>query len=213
MASRPTHRALMIRRIEPADLTAVARVFQEHDRTPLPSRIGVRRRTLLHYHGLYMHLVEGGRGFEDNLYSAGDDPLFREVDHKLAGLLAPYDRGRPSMREARAEEFYRWTDDAPSATYRLFLEIRVHEGRGEEFEGAWQRMAAVVGGQPANLAQSLSRDRRDPHTYYVVSDWTDEESFQRFSRAPEHQALAETIRTLGTTVRMTGMQIREQQDS
>ncbi|GAA3932719.1 hypothetical protein GCM10023085_12610 [Actinomadura viridis] len=212
MASSP-HRALMIRRIDPADRAAVAQAFREHDRTELPARIGVTRRTLLHYHGLYMHLVEGGRDLTDNLYASREDPRFREVDQKLAELLTPYDPRRPSMREAQAEEFYHWSADAPAATYRLLLEIRVDDGRGAEFERTWQRMAAVVDRQPANLAQSLSRDRKDPRTYYVVSDWTDAEAFERFSRDPEHRALADAVSTLGRTVRMTAMHIRDPRES
>ncbi|GAA2425841.1 hypothetical protein GCM10010191_42790 [Actinomadura vinacea] len=212
MRSRPTHRALMVRLVEPDDLDAVAAAFHEHDRTDLPARIGVARRTLLHYHGLYMHLVEGDRHFQDNMFAAREDPLFREIDRKLATLLTPFDPDRPSMAEAQAQEFYHWSNDPPPAAYRQLLEIEVEVGRGEEFERTWSAMADAIGRQPENAGQSLSRDRGDARTFYVVSDWTSEEAFDRFRRSPEHGALAEAIRSLSTRIRMTGMHIRVHKD-
>ncbi|WP_433324601.1 TcmI family type II polyketide cyclase [Spirillospora sp. CA-294931] len=210
MSARLTHRALMVRRIDAADRAAVARIFREHDRTPLPGRLGVGRRSLLHYNGLYFHLVEGNRYFQDNLYAAREDPLFREIDQKLAKLLTPFDAERPSMREAQAEEFYSWSDPAPSAAYRVLLEIDVHEGRAEEFERVWEAMAGAAAEDPANLAQSLCRDAAKPDTYHIVSDWDAEESFTRFADSAPHKELADRLRPLGTTVRMTGMHVRKE---
>jgi cyclase len=198
----------MIRRVDPANLDAVAEAFRDHDRTPLPARIGVRSRTLLHYHGLYLHLVEGGPSLQENMYASREDPLFREIDQRMAELLTPYDSERPSMREAQAQEFYHWSDDPPPATFRVLLEFRVDSGRGPEYERTWRRLIAPVAEWPDNLAQSISRDRTDPDTFYVLSDWTGEEAFQRFLRSPEHAELAEASRALGTPARVTHMYIR-----
>ncbi|MFC5752267.1 TcmI family type II polyketide cyclase [Actinomadura rugatobispora] len=206
--SRPTHRALMIRRVDPANLDAVAAAFGDHDRTDLPARIGVRARTLLHYHGLYLHLIEGDRNLQDNMFASRDDPLFREIDQRMAELLTPYDPAIPSMREAQATEFYHWSSGPPPATFRVVLEFRVNGGRGEEYERTWRRLITPIFAWPDNLAQSLSRDRTDADLFYVISDWTGEEAFQRFLRSPEHRELAEASRALGDPVRVTHMYIR-----
>ncbi|MEV3924146.1 TcmI family type II polyketide cyclase [Actinomadura coerulea] len=202
-APPPTHRAVMIRRIAPGDRDAVAAVFREHDRTDLPRRIGVTRRTLLTFHDLYIHLVEGDASFEKALYAAGDDPGFRDINARLATLLVPYDRNRPAMRQAQAEEFYHWSDDRPQATYRLLLEISVDEARGAEFERTWRRMAAVAARHPGHVAQSLSRDLADPGTFHLVSDWTDEDAHERFLASSGHRALAAALRDLDAKVRAT----------
>lgn len=202
-APPPTHRAVMIRKIEPGDRDAVAAVFREHDRTDLPRRIGVTRRTLLTFHDLYIHLVEGDASFEEALYAAGDDPGFREINARLATLLDPYDRDRPAMRQAQAEEFYHWSDDGPQATYRLLLEIRVDAARGAEFERTWCRMAAVAARHPGHVTQSLSRDVADPGTYHLISDWTDQDSHERFLASPGHRDLAAALRGLDAEVRAT----------
>lgn len=206
-APPPSHRAVMIRRIAPGDRDAVAAVFREHDRTDLPRRIGVTRRTLLTYHDLYIHLVEGDASFERALYAAGDDPGFLDISARLATLLVPYDRDRPAMRQAQAEEFYHWSDDRPQATYRLLLEISVDEGRGAEFERTWRRMAAVAARHPGHVAQSLSRDIADPGTYHLVSDWTDEDAHERFLASPGHRELAAALRDLDAKVRATRTRI------
>ncbi|WP_338742734.1 TcmI family type II polyketide cyclase [Actinomadura luteofluorescens] len=206
-APPPTHRAVMIRKIAPGDRDAVAAVFREHDRTDLPRRIGVTRRTLLTFHDLYIHLVEGDASFEKALYAAGDDPGFLDINARLATLLVPYDRDRPAMRQAQAEEFYHWSDDRPQATYRLLLEISVDEARGTEFERTWCRMAAVAARHPGHVAQSLSRDLADPGTYHLISDWTDEDAHEGFLASPEHRALAAALRGLGAKVRATRARI------
>ncbi|SNS12116.1 TcmI family type II polyketide cyclase [Actinomadura mexicana] len=206
-APPPTHRAVMIRKIAPGDRDAVAAVFREHDRTDLPRRIGVTRRTLLTFHDLYIHLVEGDASFEKALYAAGDDPGFRDINARLATLLVPYDRDRPAMRQAQAEEFYHWSDDRPQATYRLLLEIRVDEARSAEFEWTWRRMAAVAARDPGYITQSLSRDLTDPGTYHLISDWTDEDAHERFLASPGHRALAAALRDLDAKVRATRTRI------
>ncbi|MGC4955954.1 TcmI family type II polyketide cyclase [Actinomadura citrea] len=206
-APPPTHRAVMIRKIAPGDRDAVAGVFREHDRTDLPRRIGVTRRTLLTFHDLYIHLVEGDASFEKALYAAGDDPGFRDINARLATLLVPYDRDRPAMRQAQAEEFYHWSDDRQQATYRLLLEIRVDEARGTEFERTWRQMAAVAARHPGHVTESLSRDLADPGTYHLISNWTDEDAHERFLASPEHRALAAALRDLDAKVRATRTRI------
>lgn len=102
------YRALMIRTMRTADAPAVSAAFREHDRTPFPRRLGILRRTLFHYHGLYTHLIEAERDFMPDLTALHRDPQFTTVDRQVAPYLRPYDPERPSMRQARADVFYSW---------------------------------------------------------------------------------------------------------
>jgi hypothetical protein len=101
-------RALMIRKMRPADAGAVAAAFADHDRTDMPVRLGLSGRTLFHYHGLYAHLVEAGHDVMGELAALRDDPAFVTVDRRVARYLEAYDPARPSMAEARARAFYDW---------------------------------------------------------------------------------------------------------
>ncbi|MFI9176332.1 TcmI family type II polyketide cyclase [Streptomyces lincolnensis] len=104
------YQALMIRTIDPRHMDDVARIFAEHDQTTdLPRRIGVRRRELFEFHGLYLHLVESDVPFMDRLLEARKDPQFIEVDRKLDAFLRPYRDDTPTMAESRARSFYTWT--------------------------------------------------------------------------------------------------------
>jgi cyclase len=102
------YQALMIRRIDPRHVDAVAEIFAEHDRTDLPGRIGVRQRTLFHLRGLYAHLVQSDEDFLSRLYAARDDPLLRDIDERLRRYLTPYEPSLPSMADSQATAFYDW---------------------------------------------------------------------------------------------------------
>ncbi|WET76812.1 TcmI family type II polyketide cyclase [Amycolatopsis sp. QT-25] len=102
------HRALMVRRWNPADRERITELFAEHDRTALPAQIGATRRTLFGFHDLYFHLIEGEDGFQQRLYTAVRDQRFKTIDGELAKLLLPYRTDEPSMAQAQAEAFYDW---------------------------------------------------------------------------------------------------------
>lgn len=102
------YQALMIRRIDPRHLDAVAEIFTEHDRTDLPARIGVRQRTLFHLRGLYAHLVQSDEDFLSRLYAARNDPLMHTIDERLRQYLTPYEPGLPGMADSQATAFYEW---------------------------------------------------------------------------------------------------------
>ncbi|MDA2812983.1 TcmI family type II polyketide cyclase [Nocardiopsis sp. RSe5-2] len=101
-------RALMVRNMRTADADQVAAAFAEHDRSGFPERLGLRARTLFHYHGLYAHLLEADSDILPAVHGLREDPAFTEVDRRVAEYLTPYDPERPSMLEARAEPFYVW---------------------------------------------------------------------------------------------------------
>jgi cyclase len=102
------YRMLIVARMNEADRDDVANLFAESDATDLPVSLGARRRTLFHYHGLYLHLVEADADFSERLREARRNPLFTEVSAKLSQFVTPYDPGWKEPRDAMAEPFYTW---------------------------------------------------------------------------------------------------------
>jgi cyclase len=106
------HQALMIRRIDPRDVPEVARIFGQHDQeTDLPQRIGVQRRELYQYHGIYLHLVQSDFDFVQRLYQARTDPQFLHIDEQLRRYLHPYDATVPTFEDSHLKPFYTWSRD------------------------------------------------------------------------------------------------------
>ena len=103
------YRMLIVARMNEADRDSVANLFAESDATDLPVSLGARRRTLFHYNGLYMHLVEADTDFSERLREARENPLFTELSAKLSQFITPYDPGWKEPRDAMAEPFYTWT--------------------------------------------------------------------------------------------------------
>ncbi|MER5772347.1 TcmI family type II polyketide cyclase [Streptomyces sp. NPDC001985] len=104
-------RKLIVARMDPADKEAVARVWAESDATELPHMIGVTRRTLFRFHGLYFQLVESRDEITENLYRARSHPLYQDIHVKLAQYMTPYDPQWSEPKDAMAEVFYTWTPD------------------------------------------------------------------------------------------------------
>jgi cyclase len=109
------HHVVFVDRMDPGRAADVARVWDEHDRTGLPTRIGVIGRTLFHFNGLYVHLVESAdhRGDElaGRIVAAGHDPDYVEVRDHLSRYLRPYSPECTGLLSTRATEFYRWRAD------------------------------------------------------------------------------------------------------
>jgi cyclase len=95
--------------MNPADRDAVAKVWAESDATELPYLVGVSRRTLFRFHGLYFQLVEAEQDITENLYRARSHPLYQDIHHKLAKYMTPFDPGWREPKDAMAEPFYSWT--------------------------------------------------------------------------------------------------------
>src|SRR3954452_726090 len=68
---------------------------------------------------------------------------------------------------------------------RATLEMHVKDGRGDEFEEAWRRVAAEVRRAPGNLGQGLLRDPNDPNSLVVTSDWESRDPSTQFERSRE----------------------------
>lgn len=107
MASRMT---LMIARMDPQHATAVAALFAESDATELPLRMGVRRRTLFHFNGIYAHLIEASGEIEQNIaWARVRSPLFRDVSRKLDEYITPYSPATwTGPLDSRSTPFYSW---------------------------------------------------------------------------------------------------------
>ena len=104
-------RMLIVAKMDPLDAPSVAEIFAESDATELPHMIGVDRRTLLRFHGLYFQLVEAEHNISERLYQARSHPLFQDIHHKLAKFISPYDPNWKEPKDAMAEIFYSWTRD------------------------------------------------------------------------------------------------------
>jgi len=93
------------------------------------------------------------------------------------------------------------------APFRVFLLLCTRPGAGSAFEQAWQFGADLIAGQAGNLGQWLARGTDDPCTYYVVSDWADEESFRSYERSPVHAEHLARLRPYRTEGEMRTMSV------
>ena len=78
------HRTLIVAYMKHDDADAVANIFAASDATDLPRRIGVQRRTLFRFRGLYLHLVEAEEDITSGLYRARSSELYQDINRKLA---------------------------------------------------------------------------------------------------------------------------------
>ncbi|MGW3186092.1 TcmI family type II polyketide cyclase [Kitasatospora sp. NPDC001119] len=105
-------RVLFIDRMDPQNAEAVADIWTAHDATGLPQEIGVVRRNLYRFGGLYIHLVEAGpevrEDLTDRIYAARADRRFVETRNGLEEYLSPYLPDSRNLKDTKAEEFYRW---------------------------------------------------------------------------------------------------------
>ncbi|WP_239334412.1 TcmI family type II polyketide cyclase [Frankia sp. CiP3] len=107
-----THRTLIVARMETSDETAVADIFHESDNGQLPRLLGVVRRDLFSFHGLYFHLIEAADDVGHALPSFREHPLFVDVNTKLGKHITAYDPATwKSPRDAMARNFYSWAAD------------------------------------------------------------------------------------------------------
>lgn len=105
------HRTLIVARLQPEDREQVAKIFNESDSSELPAMVGVTRRTLFSFHGLYFHLVEADEDIRARLYGAREHPLFVDVNSKLAQYMRPYSPDWREPKDSMAEVFYSWSKD------------------------------------------------------------------------------------------------------
>jgi heme-degrading monooxygenase HmoA len=88
------------------------------------------------------------------------------------------------------------------APYRIMLTMKILPGRDREFEETWLTVGDRISRHPANLGQWFVRSQDEASTYFVVSDWTDEESFREYERSPKHEEHRKTLQPLLAGVAM-----------
>jgi hypothetical protein len=109
---------LIVARMAPGSASKVAELFGDSDLgTALPRELGVRRRSLFHYHDLYFHLVDFAGPTDQAMRTARDLPDFRQLSDALSPFITPYDpQTWRSPADAMAQEFYRY--EAPAEVLR-----------------------------------------------------------------------------------------------
>lgn len=108
-----THRTLMVLKMNGEDAEHVAAAFAEHDKSPVPAQIGVKRRVLFRFHDLYLHLIESDEDIIDRLYAARSHPDFKRVHDGVGEFLSHYSTEWGELKDSRAEVFYTW--EAPGS--------------------------------------------------------------------------------------------------
>ncbi len=86
---------------------------------------------------------------------------------------------------------------------RATLQMKVKEGRGDEFERAWRAIAEEVRRVPGNLRQALTRDPGDADSFVVTSDWSSRDAFSDFEHSPEQDDLTAPLRELRSSARQS----------
>jgi hypothetical protein len=104
-----TDQLLIVARLQPGAEPEVARLFGASDATELPGALGVLRRSLFAYQGLYFHHVEFTGPAGDAMRAARDRPDFKQLSDELSPHVLPYDpQTWRSPADAAATRFYSW---------------------------------------------------------------------------------------------------------
>ncbi|MGX4653899.1 TcmI family type II polyketide cyclase [Micromonospora sp. SCSIO 07396] len=109
-----TFRNVIVCRMVPGSEQTVADVFGYYDRTTRPQDLGVVGRTLLSFHGLYLHLIERNADPKVTGQTRGL-PAFQQIAEQIAPYVTPYPRDWRNPSDSVAKEFYSWTPDEPPA--------------------------------------------------------------------------------------------------
>lgn len=103
-----TEHTLIVARLDPRHTGEVARLFGESDAGELPHLVGVTRRTLYSFHGLYFHHIEAERPVGPKLRELRDEPIFSGLNEALSHYVRPYSPDWQDPRDAMANPFYHW---------------------------------------------------------------------------------------------------------
>jgi heme-degrading monooxygenase HmoA len=79
---------------------------------------------------------------------------------------------------------------------RTVLEMRVREGRTQEFERVWRTAAAVAARYPGAGRQTMLRDPGDPLVYTITADWETREDLTRYQVSRDREELSEVLERL-----------------
>ncbi|AIS01726.1 antibiotic biosynthesis monooxygenase family protein [Streptomyces glaucescens] len=84
---------------------------------------------------------------------------------------------------------------------RTVLEMRVHEGREDEFRATWLETARAAALLPGCAGQTLLRDPHDPHLHLIMADWADRASLEAFRNSPQRAELSARLETFRASAR------------
>jgi cyclase len=98
--------------MDAAAADAVVDIFSKSDAGELPHLVGVRRRDLFRFHGLYFHLIEASGDVPQRVAEVRENPLFVTVNAQLANYVGAYDAATwRGPADAVAQHFYSWSAD------------------------------------------------------------------------------------------------------
>ena len=103
-------RILIVARMSDESAIRVRELFAESDRTTLPFDLGVVRRDLYKYQGLYFHHIEFAGEGRPAVADARGRQDFQELSRRLDDYIAPFDPATwRSPADAMADSFYSWS--------------------------------------------------------------------------------------------------------
>ncbi|GLW66206.1 hypothetical protein Arub01_44500 [Actinomadura rubrobrunea] len=125
-------RTLIVARLKPGGADGVARLFAESDASELPRALGVVRRHLYQFHGLYFHYVEFEGDARAAVERARKRADFQKLSDDLQAYVMAYDPATwRTPKDAMAEEFYRWTPEEGAQGPALRAASRPAAARGD----------------------------------------------------------------------------------
>ncbi|MFI9639934.1 FAD-dependent monooxygenase [Micromonospora sp. NPDC051925] len=77
---------------------------------------------------------------------------------------------------------------------RTMLRVRARPGAEQAVRSAWRTAAAQIGVLPGNLRRDLLLDADDPHTFVVVTEWTDDAALLDYENGPVAARFADALR-------------------
>ncbi|GAB3809744.1 TcmI family type II polyketide cyclase [Micromonospora zhanjiangensis] len=133
-----TFRNVIVCRIVPGSESKVGEVFGHYDRATRPQDLGVIGRTLLSFHGLYIHLIERVADPKVTGQTRGL-PAFQQIAEEIAPYVTPYPSYWKNPSDSVAKEFYHWAppggpepDQATAAANRTVIVARIKPGAEPE---------------------------------------------------------------------------------
>ncbi|WP_267242545.1 NAD(P)-binding domain-containing protein [Streptomyces sp. PR69] len=99
---------------------------------------------------------------------------------------------------------------ATTPLFRVILRMEIRPGTQDDFERTWWEVGSAIARQPANRGQTLTRATEGEGgapVYYVITDWTDEESFRAFEVSEAHVGHRKRLGRYRTGGEMTTTQV------
>lgn len=74
--------------------------------------------------------------------------------------------------------------------------IKTAEGKGDEFEQEFRKLAPKVLNDPGTIAYALNRSINDPSTFFVYEKYESQEALQQHSKTPHFQEFSRAIASM-----------------